>query len=54
MSSCEDCGSPLSEFESCSYGDLCMFCYDREQSPCNGCQEEECYGCPHEEVEKNQ
>ena len=29
MSICEVCSEPLSEFESCSYGDLCMSCYDK-------------------------
>ncbi len=29
MTDCILCGEPLSEFEECTYGDLCMFCYDR-------------------------
>ena len=28
MSYCISCGEPLSEFELCSYGDMCMTCYD--------------------------
>lgn len=42
---CMECGEPLSEFELCSYGDLCILCHEREENPCNGCQEEDCEGC---------
>jgi len=30
MSYCENCGEPLSEFEMCSYGDLCIFCHEKD------------------------
>ena len=52
MSNCENCDEPLSEFEMCSYGELCMSCHDREESPCNGCQDEDCLGCDYEETEE--
>ena len=51
MINCANCGEPLSEFEECSYGDLCMFCHDREESSCTLCQEEDCHGCEHEKGE---
>ena len=41
MSYCETCGEPLCEFELCSYGDLCMFCYDRQEEEDRELEEDE-------------
>ena len=48
---CEDCGVPLDEWDSCSYGNVCMSCWEREHSPCNYCTEDECYDCEHYDEE---
>ena len=48
---CESCGCALDEWDMCNYGDVCMSCYDAEESPCTGCLDEDCHGCDYEEEE---